>query len=371
MVFKDIIGHQETKNALVRSVQNNHVAHAQLFDGAPGGANYALAWAFATYLNCENKQADDACGRCASCTKMAKLVHPDVYHVFPTAISPKVKGNSSEVFMPLWRAFVGASPYRTLSDWLVFIDADNKQGNISAEEARSVVKRLSLKAFEAEYKVMFVWLPELMNVTSANALLKILEEPPAKTLFLLVTNQSDKLLTTIISRTQRVAVRAFEDDEVAQYLQQKNVEEKLARQTAYLADGNLSAAYLMATEATDDRHEWFTGWMRDCYKPALPELVKRAEGFDAQPKERQKAILDYTTRLFREVFLWQQDVRTLVRLQDDELKFVQNFAGAIKPSSVEGIVNEISQAYYHLERNARAKILFLDLSLTLARLMRS
>ena len=371
MLFKDIIGHQETKEVLVRSVQNNHVAHAQLFDGSPGGANYALAWAFATYLNCENKQADDACGHCASCVKMAKVVHPDVYHIFPTAISPKVKGNTSEVFMPLWRSFVGVSPYRTLSDWLAFIDADNKQGNVSAEEARNVVKKLSLKAFEAEYKIMFLWLPELMNVASANSLLKILEEPPAKTLFLLISNQSDKLLATIISRTQRVAVRAFEDAEIEQYLSQKNIDPKHAKQVAYLADGNLSAAYLLANEAADDRYEWFTAWMRDCYKPALPELAKRADAFDAQPKERQKAALDYALRLFRELFLWQHDVQSLVRLQDDELKFVQNFAKAVKPASVEQIVGEISQAYYHLERNARAKILFLDVSLTLARLLRS
>jgi DNA polymerase III subunit delta' len=371
MLFRDIIGHNETKQTLIRSVQQNHVAHAQLFDGPVGGAGLALALAFGTYINCEDKQPDDACGRCSSCAKMSKLAHPDFYHIFPVANTTKIKGNTSENFMALWRKFVIEHPYRTLSDWLNFIEADNKQGNISAEEARNIVKKLSLKAFEGEYKIMLLWLPEILNNTSANALLKILEEPPEKTLFLLVSNNSDRLLTTIISRTQRVSVRSFTDDETVQYLQNQDIDQKRSKQIAYFAEGDFSAALKMTTETDDNRHTWFAEWMRSAYKPDLVRLVKLADEFDAFTKDKQKGIFEYSLGLFRDLFLWQNGAESLLRLEDDELRFVQNFGKIVKPQALEILVHEINDGYYHIERNARAKVLFLDISLSAARVLRS
>ena len=378
MQFNEIIGYHETKQALIRAVQTNHVAHAQLFDGPAGSANLALALAFATYVNCEDKRADDSCGRCASCAKMNKLVHPDVYPVFPIASTQKIKGNTSEVFLPYWRDFIGQSPYRTLSEWLDFIKADNKQGNISAEEARNIVRKLSLKAYEGEYKIMIIWLPELMNITSANALLKILEEPPAKTLFLLATNSADKLLITILSRTQRVAVRAFTDEEVAMHLRQHlNLDEKRARQLAYLADGNLSEAIRMAGEEPDrsegslDRHQWFADWMRLCYRQDLISLVKQADQFDGLTKEKQKGLLDYSMNLCRDLFLWKHGVHELLRLPTEERTFVENFGKILESAHLESIAGQLNEASFHIERNARAKIVLLDISLTISRLIRN
>ncbi len=371
LLFRDIIGHDETKRALLRSVQTNHVAHAQLFDGPVGGAGVALAWAFATYVNCEDRQPEDSCGRCPSCVKMRKLVHPDVYHIFPLPRTPKDGEDLLAELTPKWRSFLEAQPYRTLSEWLAYINATgNQQGIIPIRESRGIINKLSLKAFEGEYKIMLFWQPELLNIAAANALLKILEEPPEKTLFLLVSSQSDKLLTTIISRTQRVAVRAFDDDEVTQFLTQKGVDERRARQIAYLCEGNLSEAVRLTHETEDDRHAWFANWMRKCYSRDFAALVKLADEFDGLGKEKQKGIFDYTLNLFRDLFLWQNGVEDLLRLQDEELSFVQKFGKAVAPSAIELLIQEITDGYYHLERNARAKVLFLDISLTAARSMR-
>ena len=372
MQFSEIIGLDETKQMLLRAVQSNHLAHALLFDGPTGSANLALALALAQYVNCEDKQQEDSCGRCASCVKVQKLVHPDLHMVFP--VTNQGKGKTSETYLTDWRKFLLSSPYRTLPDWLESVGADNKQGNISAEEARNILQTLSLKAYEGAYKIMLIWLPELMNVTSANALLKVLEEPPAQTLFLLVTNQSDKLLITILSRTQRVAIRAFTDEEVATYLRQHlNLDETTARRLAYLADGNLAEALRLGQQDTSstDQHVWFAEWMRTCYRQDLIALVKQADQFDGFSKEKQKGLLDYSIRLYRDLFLWQQGAAELLRLPDDEMAFVKNFAKILTINHIEHIVQDLNEAAYHLERNARAKMIMLDMSLTFSRLIRT
>ncbi len=386
MQFSEIIGHDDTKQLLLRAVQNNRLAHALLFDGPPGSANLALALALAQYVNCENKPASgkpmsadmagpDACGYCASCVKIRKLVHPDLHMVFPVA--NMAKGKTSEAYLTDWRQFLLENPYRTLPDWLETVGADNKQGNISAEEARNILQKLSLKAYEGSYKIMLIWLPELMNVTSANVLLKVLEEPPAQTLFLLVTNQPDKLLITILSRVQRVAVRAFTDEEVATHLRQHlNLDEATARRVAYLADGNLSVALALGGPgsggaASLGQHSWFAEWMRSCYRQDLLGLVKQADQFDGFSKEKQKGLLNYSIRLCRDLFLWQQGAGALLRLPDDELDFVKNFSKVLTVDHIERIVADLNEAAYHLERNARAKMIMLDISLTFSRLMKT
>lgn len=372
MLFKDIQGLDSIKNTLIQSVKNNHVAHAQLFHGNVGSANLALAWAYATYINCEDKQENDSCGKCASCSKMGKLIHPDFHHIFPTATTKKVKEADSESYMPLWRDFLKQSPYKTLADWLEFIGVEgNKQGNISAEEARKVIQKVSLMAYEAEYKILIIWQPEQLNQSSANALLKILEEPPSKTLFLLVCNNANKLLATILSRTQRIAIPSFSDDDIVQYLVAKlAVDDRRAKQIAYLSEGNLSKAVELSTAQENDQHSWFANWMRMAYKPDISSLVKLADTFDAFPKEQQKGLIEYSLSVFRDLLLWQNGANSLVRLEGDELTFVQNFSKAVKQEAIEAVVQELNDAHYHLERNARAKILHLDLSLTIARLFK-
>jgi DNA polymerase III subunit delta' len=381
MLFKDIIGLNSIKNTLIRSVQLNHVAHAQLFHGGIGSANLALAWAYATYINCEERIINtpesegntialtgDACGKCASCTKMARMIHPDIHHIFPT---PSAKETILEL-LPQWRKFLIESPYRSLTDWLEFTGVTgNKQGIIPIKEAHNIIDKISLKAFEAEYKILIVWQPELMNIESANSLLKVLEEPPAKTLFILVCNDSNKLLTTILSRTQRIVIPDFSDENTTQFLVDSHqVSTERAKQIAYLSEGNLSKAVSLLNHEGQEQHQWFANWMRMAYKPDLPALVKLADAFDTFPKEEQKGMMEYGLNIFRDLLLWKNGAEALVRLEGDELIFVQNFSKAVKIQAIEAIVGEFSKTYYYLERNARAKIIQLDLSLTIARLFK-
>jgi DNA polymerase III subunit delta' len=366
VLFKDIPGLDPIKTTLRRSVQTSHLAHAQLFDSPQGGGGLAMALAFATYINCEDRNTEDACGVCPSCIKMNKLVHPDMHFIFTIASSKKIDGKTSEAFLAYWRAFVLESPYRVLPEWLDYISAENKQGNISVEEARGILGKLSTKAYEGEYKILLIWKPDFMNAASANAVLKILEEPPYKILFLLVSDQSDKLLTTIISRTQRIIIPEFTDSEVRQFLKSHTSNETLANQVTFLSDGNLSEAMRLIQDTADDRSEWFAGWMRSCYKFDIPDLVKLSEVFDVMNKEKQKGSLEYALRLFRDMLLWSHGAGELLRVPEEELNFVQNFSKAVSPTALEKMVEEVNTACYHIERNVRAKMVFLDLSLTLA-----
>jgi DNA polymerase III subunit delta' len=368
MRFQDIPGLGSIKNTLIHSVEVNHVAHAQLFHGGVGSANLALAWAYATYINCEERGETDACGRCASCVKMAKMVHPDIHHIFPT---PSAKETILEL-LPTWRKFLIESPYRSMTDWLEFTGVTgNKQGIIPIKEAHNIIEKVSLKAFEAEYKILIIWQPELMNIESANSLLKLLEEPPAKTLFILVCNDTNKLLTTILSRTQRIIIPSFTDEDTISYLTEKEgVTYDRAKQVAYLSEGNLSKASELANYEGESKHQWFANWMRMSFKPDLAALVKLADEYDAFPKEYQKGMLEYGLNIFRDLLLWKNGAESLVRLEGEELTFVQNFSKAVKINAIELIVNELSQTHYYLERNGRAKILHLDLSLNIARMFK-
>jgi DNA polymerase III subunit delta' len=366
VLFKDIPGLENIKSTLRRSVRNSHLAHAQLFDYPTGGGGLAMALAFSTYINCENRAEDDACGICASCAKMAKLVHPDFHFIFPIATSKKIDGKTSEAFLPAWRSFLLENPYRVLPEWLDHIGADNKQGNISVEEARGILRKLSVKAYEGEYKILLIWKPDIMNAASSNAILKILEEPPEKTLFLLVSDQSDKLLTTIISRTQRITIPSFSDSEVRSYLKQNQFSDTAANQAAYLCDGNLSEAIKLVQESEDDRSAWFADWMRSCYKFDVAHLVRLADGYDVMSKEKQKGLMEYALRLFRDMLVWSHGAGELLRVPEEELTFVQNFSKAVNFESLEGMIEEVNTAYYHVERNVRAKMIFLDLSLTIS-----
>jgi DNA polymerase-3 subunit delta' len=366
MQFKEIIGLTDVKQSLIQAVNNNHVAHAQLFHGAEGSANLALALAYATYINCEDKQADDACGKCPNCTKMSKLAHPDVNYIFPTAGGKSVL---SENFMTQWRTFVKETPYGNLSNWLEQISI--KQGNIPAEESRQLIQKLSLKSYEGGYKIAIIWQAEMLNIAAGNALLKLLEEPPEQTLFLLVANSAEKLLTTIISRTQRIAIRNFTNDEIITYLTQNQaVTHERAKQIAYLTEGNLNDALEILHKTDDNQHTWFANWMRRCYALDIQKLVPLADEFDTKGKEYQKAMLEYGLKIFREIFLYQNGGEQLIRLEGEELIFVQKFSNVLNGNNLEKITNLLSESHYHIERNGRAKIIFLDISLAIARLMR-
>ncbi|EAY28040.1 DNA polymerase III subunit [Microscilla marina] len=365
MLFKDIIGQTEIKQQLIHAIQSNHVAHAQMFWGAEGGAALPLALAYAQYIHCENKQATDACGTCAACIKSQKLIHPDLSFVFPVATTKKISSKPvSKDFMEEWRQFLTKHPYVSLSDWLSFIDAESKQANISVDESRHIIQQLSLKPFESEYKILLLWLPEFMNISAANAILKILEEPSPKTLFLLVSQNPNQLLATIISRVQAVQTAPITDEEVANYLvAHQQLPPEKAQQVAYMADGSINAAIHLLDNTHHTQHELFVEWMRTCFKKDMEALVSLTDTFAKLSKDQQKNLFQYGLHICREALVWKQGDEQLVRLAGKEYQFVQNFSRVLQIHNSSLLYEQFNDAIFHLERNASPKIVFMDTSL--------
>jgi len=369
MLFSDIIGLDDIKERLIGSFKNNHVAHAQLFSGRTGGGGLALALAFANYLNCTDKKDNDACGECASCYKNAKFIHPDLNFVFP--VSPIEKRNISSHYLVEWRQFLLNNPYGDESAWSAAFGGENKQLNISREESRQIIQNLALKPVEGAFKIMLIWLPEYLNGSAANGILKILEEPPARTIFLLVSNNNEALIGTIRSRTQIFTIPPFQDDDVAAYLaKHKQIEGKRALQIAQMAEGNIHQANFLSTEMEDDNMPVFRDWMRLCFQADLSQMVKQAEAFTGMSKSSQKSLLQYAVNTFRETLIAFLDVSSLRKGPEDDRAFVDNFKKVMNPDKIEKAIGQLNQALYHLERNANARILFLDLSLEMTRVLR-
>lgn len=375
MLFSSIPGLGEIKEKLVKAIRTNHLAHALLFHGPEGSANLTMALALATYVNCHNPGEEDACGQCDSCQKMAKLIHPDVGYTFPVPgnlVSDDENKKKVDILSP-WRVFVLNQPYGNLPDWSYHNGFDGKQLNISKNAAKQIIKTLSLKSFEGGYKIMLIWFPEFMHVTAANAILKILEEPPEKTLFLMVSHQPDKLLTTILSRTQKVLVRAFHDDEVKQHLIHSGIStQEAAAQIAPLADGSMREAYQLADQVQDENTVKFRDWMRFCFQLEINNILAMSDEFSAADKEAQKALFLTGLTVLRESLLKRSQLDQLMRTSPSDREFIENFSlKALTEEKIIRLYDALNEAYYHLERNASAKIIFTDLSLGIARVLRN
>ena len=377
MTFAEIPNQSAVKALLRQSVQRQHVAHAQLFRGREGGAALALALAYAQFLNCEARaaDADDSCGHCPACTKTAKLAHPDLNFIMPVTTTKTVaKDAVSSKFMAEWRAFVLDNPYQGFNDWMQHIGAENKQGNISKDEAVQILKLVSLKAFEARFKIVILWLPEFMHPAAANAVLKLLEEPPPATIFLLVSHAPEQLLPTIISRVQPVVVRPFSEDDITVFLRDAyQVPEVKARQVAQLAEGSLGAAIASRDANADhDYFEFFRDWMRLCfsYGSKAADILKKSEEFQKLGRENQKELLSYSLSLVRKVLLFGIDPKFVPHLANGEQQFVTGFAKFVTPRNADLLTKELTDAHYHIERNANAKMVFVDSSLRLGGFLR-
>ena len=370
MKFSNIPGLAETKKLLIDSVKENHIAHAQLFVGAEGALNLPLALAYATYLHCQNK-GEDSCGTCPACSKSLKYIHPDTHFVFPVS---NVKNDKDEdrfkaEILKSWRAFLLEQPFSDLDDWTLYYGGEDKQALINREESREIIKSLSLKPFESPYKVMIIWQPELMHPSAANGILKILEEPASHTYFILVSNAADRLLPTIISRTQLISVPLLTDKEVETYvLEKKSVEPRKANRITKLAEGNLNLALAMVESEEDDNAPIFIDWMRACYnQKRIGDLVTMAEGFHQMDKLQQRNLLRYSIDMLRESLLTLSSASQLHRTQGEELDFIKKFSTQLTVPKIEKSFTLINDACYHLERNGSAKMIFLDLSLQLSK----
>lgn len=373
MKFEDIPGIYDIKKMLTEAVKTNHSAHAQLFVGGEGAVNLPLALAYATYLHCENRGETDACGICPACSKNTKYIHPDTHYVFPVS---NVKGEKDEErfkadITKSWRSFLMEQPYGNLDDWCTHYGGEDKLAIISKDASREIIKTLSLKPFESKNKVMIIWQPESMHPSAANGILKILEEPSPNTFFILVTNAADKLMPTIISRTQLVNVPLLSDDELEQFLREKKgVEEAAARKIVQLADGNINLALKLIGQEPDNNTGFFTEWMRACFANKLGALVTMAEEYHALDKVSQRNMLSYSINMMRETLLYSAGAESINRTRGEELEFVQRFSKVLDVEKIEKSFKLLNDAGYHLERNGSAKMIFLDLSLQIAKAFR-
>ena len=369
MQFQKIIGQENIKRRLITQVRENRVSHALMFLGQEGYGGLPLAIAFAQYINCENKSATDACGSCASCMKFEKLIHPDLHFVYPVNTTKSItKDPVSDDFISEWRELNKSTLYFKLTTWYDFIGIENKQGNISKNESASILKKLGLKTFEAEYKTMIIWMPEKMNQACANKLLKILEEPPEKSLFILVAENSGQILPTILSRTQIIKIPRIENASLAAKLTADfSLTDDKATRIAQAAEGNYLNALdmLESNEELTQYLEYFTSLMRLSYKNNLAGLLSWAEELSVLNREKQKSFLSYASKLTRENLVMNIDEPTLVHMNADEYHFSEKFHPFINGTNILAVYNILNKAQEHIEQNANAKIVFTDSALKL------
>lgn len=348
-------------------VGEERIPHALLFIGPEGSGKLALAMAFSQYILCLNKQNGDSCGTCAPCRKVSKHIHPDVHYSFPT-VGSKV---TSDQFLPEWRKAMEENPYLNINDWLQKIGAENKQGNINKDECTNIVKKLSLKTFESSKKFLIMWLPEFLG-KEGNRLLKLIEEPPENTHFILIAENQDLILNTILSRCQVVKINQIQDEDLAVGLIEKvSLLEDKAKSVAYLSDGNFNEALKIAQNTENDNANLFLDWMRKCYIGNGVELFKWVEKMAKLGRENQKEFLKYGLHFMREYLaLKMTDGQLNARLQGKELDTAQNLTKVIEFDQVEKIVQLFTDCSYFVERNANPKILFLDTSIQLNKILK-
>ncbi len=365
MRFKDIIGHEAIKNKLIKTVNDNRVSHAQLFLGPESSGSLALALAYAQYINCENKLENDSCGECASCRKYSKIIHPDLHFSFPFFAK-----NAKETclnYIADWRKAFVENPYLSLDTWRDTVKAENKQANINIAECHQIIQSLSLKPFEAEYKVLIIWLPEYLG-KNGNALLKLIEEPAQKTLFLLVAQNQDQILTTILSRTQLIKIPAPKEQDIAQYLVlEQGLESSKAKQIAFICDGNLEKAIHLVNEKSDlSFYETYREWILRCFQDDGLNLIEQVDkDFSKMGRENQKSFLFYAINIMRETLLFQNGLQEMVHLTDKEETLANRFSELFSHEQIEASISIFEEASFNIERNANPKILFLDVSLQL------
>ena len=371
MLFKNIIGQEQIKKHLIRSVKENRISHAQLFLGPEGCGKLALAIAYSQYICCEDKKDDDSCGVCRSCVKFEKLVHPDLHFLYPFSAT-KDKPVSSSLLSEWRNLLIENKCYISLPDWYAAIGMDTKQGIINANDCNDTIKTLSLKSYESEYKIMIIWMIEKLFHAAAPKLLKILEEPPDKTLFLLICENHEQVINTILSRSQIIKIPRISDKELTLALtQRQELSPKRANEIVRIAEGNYKEAISLAIDSPDDNSfEQLQKWMQFCYREKIVEIIDWIEKFSKAGREKQKTFLLNAIRVFRESILAGVGQTELIRSEGEERKFAINFSPFINSKNSVQIIKEFNDAIFHIERNANPKILFLDLSLKISELIK-
>lgn len=375
MLFSDITGQTLLKKRLVQTVRENRLGHAWLLFGPEGTGTLPVALAFARYILCTDRGPEDACGHCASCVKVAKYVHPDMHFSFPINKTKSVDKDTlvCDDFLPDWRAFLHDNPFGRLTDWYDALDLENKQGIINIEESRRLAGVLNLKPFESEFKVAVIWQPEKMNAQAGNKLLKLLEEPPPNTVFILAGENPDQVLPTIASRCVPVKVPRIDDASLQAALTGKHglPAEKAAEITRIASGSYLRAMELIHEEA--DANQMFIRFrdlMRLCFSRNISGLMKMADELASLTREKQKTFLEYGLRTIRESLALHFNAPDMVYVAGQEWEFIPRFAPFVTAENIEAITRELNSAISDIERNGNGRIIFLDLVLKLTGLIR-
>jgi DNA polymerase-3 subunit delta' len=372
MLFKDVVGQESLKKRLIQSVQDERISHAQLFSGPSGTGKIGMAIAYAQYISCKNRSETDSCGVCSSCHKYNKLAHPDLHFVFPI-FNPKGQKPVSDDFLPQWREMVLKNPYFDLGDWLQFIEAENAQGLIYERESDSIYKKLNLKSFESEFKVMIIWLPEKMHIACSNKLLKLIEEPPNKTLFILITEDEEAVITTIRSRAQLIKFPFIDNDSIRKALLEiEDVNPDLVPDAVHLANGNFIKAKSFINPSEDEQFYFqkFQEMMRQAYKREVLAQISWAEEMARIGRDKQKAFFAFALRLIREYFIMNMKRNNMVYLNQEEKKWGKQFAPFINERNITAFFNEFELSIKHISMNGNPRIIFLDTALRMVRLIK-
>jgi len=380
MLFSEILGQEHIKRHLVKSADQGRIPHAQIFVGPEGCGTLPMAIAYAQYILCGNLNGENNSGNTSCNIKFRNLSHPDLHFVYPVTNTDDVKGDNviSANFLSEWRSFISENPYAGLFDWYKHLEIPKKQGIISVREATEISKTLSLKAYEGGYKIMIIWMADKMNTAAANKLLKLLEEPPEKTIFILIVENTTALLQTILSRCQVVDFLAIPEQIVAEALiKQKGVDSILAKKIAHQSEGNYNKALHLLNKDNDDAvfEEWFVIWVRAAFKArgnasAISDLILWGATIAKEGREVQKNFLHFCMQYFRQALLLNYTANELVYLEPtfDSFK-LEKFAPFIHGANITGIYKEIEEAIYHIERNGNSNIILTDLSIKLTRLL--
>lgn len=370
MQFQDIPGQSSVKTALLQASERNKIAHAQLFSSVEGGAGLAIALAYSSYVLCSNKIVDDSCGTCPNCVRVQKGIHPDVHYIFPK-ISVKDADYDKTLggFMQSFRDFIQEYPFGLLSDFALLAGYENKGLNISKKDSKRLIKTVSMKPVEDGAKIILIWMPEYFHPSAANAILKVLEEPPPNTLFFLVTHAYESLMTTITSRSLLFSIPPFREKEIASYLQKKDVSADQANVFAKLANGSIGEAEQLTSEPEGLAYVEFRAWMLDCFNNKFAELTRRAESFGKSDKLKQKSSLQLAMSILRETLL--KNEPKLTTRTGEEATFISNFGKKISEENTQKMYEELNDALSNIDRNANAKMTHFHLSTVFSEIFRS
>ncbi len=368
MRFSDIPGQQLIKERLRKTVHEHRISHAQLFFGPRGSGKLAMALAYAQYINCSNRTAEDSCGVCPSCLQYSKQAHPDLHFLYPiTGTKEFDKDPMSVMFLGHWRKIIEKyKGFFTINEWYEQIGIENKQGLINTADCNELIRKLSYTSYESEYKVMIIWLVEKIHHQGANKILKILEEPPDKTLFILITEQQEQILPTILSRTQLLKFPKYSDEEIKSGVMSiHSCTPEQAVTATGLADGNMIEAYRIVSEGESQKELFllFRDWMRACFREDLLNISKVADELKDNGREFTKRFFQYALRIARYCTHKNYNLKEYIHAEGEEMEFVMKFSPYINPLNVEYFINEFNTAIYHIERNAHIPMMVMDISL--------